>query len=152
MQLEAHQASTQAALSNLKSKLDTIPSGLDTPFQRNTSSTSVRSMSPEDAVSMSPPWRPANGNSSVPPLITGKSVPASPSVSASTFALPSDKKDDSGTREHRGSFDHSRGNWGNRIVLTTYPGQANVDPFPLDWYNPDPHLRGPSTFSPSHRV
>jgi hypothetical protein len=128
--------STQTALSSLKSKLDTIPSGLDAPFQRNPSSTSIRSMSPNDAVSSSPiitasPPKPVNGNAnsghSVASVLTynRSPPPASPSVAASTFSLPSDKKDDSMTGR-RGSFDSTRGNWGNRIVLTTYPGQANV--------------------------
>ncbi|KAJ3290987.1 Uracil-regulated protein 1 [Rhizoclosmatium sp. JEL0117] len=31
----------------------------------------------------------------------------------------------------------------NRIVLTTYPGQAGVTPIPMDWGNPNPHSRGP---------
>lgn len=145
MQLEMHQLSTQTALLNMKAKLDTIPSALDSPFQRNPSSTSIRSMTPSDALSSSPPLagsprtrspphRPPNGNT-----VTGTTpvashltfnkatLPASPSVSVSAFSLPADKKGEAvpGTRE-RGSFEGTKGNWGNRIVLTTYPGQSNV--------------------------
>ncbi|KAJ5675016.1 uncharacterized protein N7477_004950 [Penicillium maclennaniae] len=32
---------------------------------------------------------------------------------------------------------------GERIILTTYPGQSVVDPIPLDWGNADPEERGP---------
>jgi len=126
-------------------------------------------MSPSDALSSSPPLghsppKPSNGNTVYTSIGNfSKVLPTSPSVSVSAFALPADKKDEAttGGRE-RGNFEQTRGNWGNRIVLTTYPGQANVgmtlsfpytritcvdklDPFPLDWGNPDPHLRGPST-------
>ncbi|KAK4996467.1 putative GTP cyclohydrolase [Elasticomyces elasticus] len=31
----------------------------------------------------------------------------------------------------------------SKIILTSYPGQAGVDPLPMDWGNRDPHLRGP---------
>ena len=30
-----------------------------------------------------------------------------------------------------------------RLVLTTYPGQAGIDPLPLNWYAADPKGRGP---------
>ena len=134
LQLEAHQLSTQTALLNLKTKLDTIPSGLDPPFQRNPSSTSIRSMSPSDALSSSPPFgysppKHSNGNTGYTSIGNfSKVLPASPSVSVSAFALPADKKDEATTTggRERGSFEQTRGNWGNRIVLTTYPGQANV--------------------------
>jgi len=93
-------------------------------------------MSPTDALSSSPPLggsppKPSNGN----PAYTSignfsKILPTSPSVSVSAFALPADKKDEATTGRERGSFEQTRGNWGNRIVLTTYPGQANVGPNP----------------------
>lgn len=159
--MESHQLSTQQQFLSLKQKLDTIPSGLDSPFQRNPSSTSIRSMSPGDALSVSPPItssppKPYGTGVNTPITPSGlrfekKPLPPSPSVSVSAFSLPSEKQDG----RERGNFEHTRGNWGNRIVLTTYPGQANVgmsipvlsidlDPFPMDWGNPDPHLRGPS--------
>ena len=118
-------------------------------------------MSPGDALSVSPPITSSppkpygtGGNTPITPSglrFEKKPVPPSPSVSVSAFSLPSEKQDG----RERGNFEHTRGNWGNRIVLTTYPGQANVgmsipvlsidiDPFPMDWGNPDPHLRGPS--------
>lgn len=130
--------STQTALLNLKSKLETIPSGLDSPFQRNPSSTSIRSMSPGDAISRispSPAKQPSNeSNTSTPTTVAtaldpSNNTPNSPSLSVSVFTLPADKKEEGGGSEggrERGSFDQTRGNWGNRIVLTTYPGQANV--------------------------
>ncbi|KAI9346232.1 GTP cyclohydrolase N terminal-domain-containing protein [Obelidium mucronatum] len=31
----------------------------------------------------------------------------------------------------------------SRIVLTTYPGQAGVNPIPVEWGNPNPRIRGP---------
>lgn len=124
-------------------------------------------MTPSDALSASPitnpsPPKPLNGSTTS----TGNTITtalnyhniASPSVSVSTFTLPADKKEEVVSGRERGSFDQTRGNWGNRIVLTTYPGQANVgtnppyvtgltiDPFPFDWGNPDPRLRGPSIF------
>jgi hypothetical protein len=113
-------------------------SGLDTPFQRIPSSASIRSMSPSDALSTSPgsgsPTKHSHSNgghvaSSLSNLTFGKSVvPPSPSVSVSAFSLPADKKEEAVTGRERGSFatEQTRGNWGNRIVLTTYPGQANV--------------------------
>lgn len=33
--------------------------------------------------------------------------------------------------------------WGNRIILTTYPGQSGIDPIPLNWGAADAHVRGP---------
>ena len=52
--------------------------------------------------------------------------PVSPSVSVSGSPLPADKKEEDVSGRERASFDQTRGNWGNRVVLTTYPGQANV--------------------------
>ena len=128
--------STQAALLSLKSKLDTVPSGLDPPFQRNPSSVSIRSMSPSDAIltsqttDSSPPKSLSGGTSSigntVAPGLNINDPVGSPSVSVSAFPLPADKKEEILSDRERGSFDHTRGNWGHRIVLTTYPGQSNV--------------------------
>lgn len=129
----------------MKAKLDTIPSALDDPFQRNPSSTSIRSMSPSDVLSTSPPntssspktyegslAKPYSGATSstgsalATALNSSSPFPATPSVSVSAFTLPADKKEEVVTGRERGSFDQTRGNWGNRIVLTTYPGQSNV--------------------------
>jgi hypothetical protein len=142
VQLASHQSATQQALSEIERRLElaTAPSGggFGHSFPRTMSSSSIRSMSPIDALSSSPPRQvtapklpSANGNSSlsstsVTPLTLHKTAGESGSISA--LSLPSaEKKDDSITSHHRVSFDHqARGNWGNRIVLTTYPGQANV--------------------------
>jgi len=35
----------------------------------------------------------------------------------------------------------------SKIILTSYPGQAGVDPLPMDWGNRDPTLRGPVVVS-----
>lgn len=35
----------------------------------------------------------------------------------------------------------------SKIILTSYPGQAGVDPLPMDWGNKDPTLRGPVVVS-----
>ncbi|KAJ2900197.1 GTP cyclohydrolase II [Zalerion maritima] len=35
----------------------------------------------------------------------------------------------------------------SRIVLTTYPKQIGINPFPMDWGNPDPVKRGPVVVS-----
>jgi GTP cyclohydrolase II len=35
----------------------------------------------------------------------------------------------------------------SKIILTSYPGQAGVDPLPMDWGNRDPNLRGPVAVS-----
>ena len=128
----------------MKARLDTIPSGVDSPLQRNQSSTSIRSMTPSDILSSSPPinngslntrspqQKPLNSSTntgSVASLLTFNNAtsPASPSVSLSAFTSPADKNEEAvpGTKE-TGSFGQTKGNWGNRIVLTTYPGQANV--------------------------
>lgn len=133
--------STQSALINMKTKLDTLPSALDAPFHRQPSSASIRSITPSEAVSPvaspqtnSPQHRPLNGAAPVASLLTfsKQPLPPSPSVSVSAFSLPADKKEEAvpGTKE-RGSFEQTRGNWGNRIVLTTYPGQANVGTLPF---------------------
>jgi hypothetical protein len=34
-----------------------------------------------------------------------------------------------------------------RIILTTYPKQIGINPFPMDWGNPDPAKRGPVVVS-----
>ncbi|KAF7559203.1 hypothetical protein G7046_g4962 [Stylonectria norvegica] len=39
--------------------------------------------------------------------------------------------------------------YGQRIILTTYPGQSVVDPVPLRWGEPDPQNRGPILVSRS---
>ncbi|KAI8848091.1 GTP cyclohydrolase N terminal-domain-containing protein [Chytridium lagenaria] len=33
--------------------------------------------------------------------------------------------------------------YNHRIILTTYPGQVGINPIPLNWGHPDPHIRGP---------
>jgi hypothetical protein len=91
-------------------------------------------MSPTDALSQSPPMtasppKALNGKSGIPTsslTFAKTALPASPSMSVSAFSLPADKKEEVVTGRERGSFEQTRGNWGNRIVLTTYPGQANV--------------------------
>jgi hypothetical protein len=134
--------STQTTLLTLKTKLDSILSGVDTPFRRNPSSTSVRSMSPSDVLSNSPPAtssppRPVSESASTPSTVTtalnfNKSpLPASPDLGVSALTLSTDKKDEVSSAREKGSFEQTRGNWGNRIVLTTYPGQANVGSNPL---------------------
>ena len=35
----------------------------------------------------------------------------------------------------------------SRIILTTYPGQAGIDPLPLHWGHADPQIRGPVVVS-----
>ncbi|OQD73943.1 hypothetical protein PENDEC_c013G05132 [Penicillium decumbens] len=45
-----------------------------------------------------------------------------------------------GTAQTNGKPSHAGG---DRIILTTYPGQSVVDPIPLDWGNGDPEKRGP---------
>ncbi len=35
----------------------------------------------------------------------------------------------------------------SRIILTTYPGQSGINPFPMQWGHPDPMLRGPVVVS-----
>lgn len=93
-------------------------------------------MSPTDALSSSPPLggsppKHSNGNPAYASIGNFSKIhPNSPSVSVSAFALPADKKDEVTTGRERGSFEQTRGNWGNRIVLTTYPGQANVGTYP----------------------
>ena len=126
------------ALLNLKTRLDCLPHAIDSPFQRDASSTSLRSMTPADAVTSSPFIPPANTkaqngastsptNTTISALSLNKSsIPPSPTISASAFPLPEDKKDHAATGRNRGSFEQTKGNWGNRIVLTTYPGQSNV--------------------------
>ena len=37
----------------------------------------------------------------------------------------------------------------SRIILTTYPGQAGIDPIPMNWGHPDLKLRGPVVVSRS---
>ena len=129
----------------MKAKLDTVPSGLDAPFQRNPSSTSIRSMFPSDVLSTSPPnttpsppktyngspLKPYTGSTSTGSTLATSlnsftPLSGSPSVSVSAFTLPADKKEEVVSGKERGSFEQTRGNWGNRIVLTTYPGQSNV--------------------------
>lgn len=35
----------------------------------------------------------------------------------------------------------------SKIILTSYPGQAGVDPLPMDWGHKDPGVRGPVVVS-----
>lgn len=35
----------------------------------------------------------------------------------------------------------------SKIILTSYPGQAGVDPLPMDWGHRDPAVRGPVVVS-----
>ncbi|ORY78249.1 GTP cyclohydrolase II [Protomyces lactucae-debilis] len=41
------------------------------------------------------------------------------------------------------STDKPRDKFSSRVILTTYPGQSNVNPFPLNWGATDPLERGP---------
>lgn len=134
--------STQTTLLTLKSKLDSILSGPDTPFRRNRSSTSVRSMSPVDVLSNSPPAtsytpKPVSEDASTPNTAAGSlnfnksPLAGSPTFGISAPTLSADKADELTSGRERGSFEQTRGNWGNRIVLTTYPGQANVGSNPF---------------------
>lgn len=34
-----------------------------------------------------------------------------------------------------------------KIILTSYPGQSGVDPYPMRWGHPDPAMRGPVVVS-----
>ncbi|KAG9247890.1 GTP cyclohydrolase-like protein II [Calycina marina] len=64
----------------------------------------------------------------------GARVPDSPSLLANKLAQVSHTRTpSSGTS--------------SRIILTTYPGQAGIDPLPMDWGNKDPQKRGPVAVS-----
>jgi hypothetical protein len=149
IQMESYQTSTQKAISSMQAKLE-APS-IETP-KRIRSSSSVRSITPQDALSSSPPGPPAHFSllSSVKKPV----VPENLNVDVETF-VPSSTEEKKDNVSLRSTFEHTKGNWGNRIVLTTYPNQSNVgtfltlillnlDPFPLKWYEPDPLVRGPS--------
>jgi hypothetical protein len=102
--------------------LESVPSGTETPVQRNPSFGNIRSMTPSDVLSTSPPL-PSNGAGAL--VFNKKPVPDSPSSGSSELSgLSPVKKADSSPKLP--AIEQSRGNWGNRIVLTTYPGQANV--------------------------
>lgn len=70
----------------------------------------------------------SNGSSSVPAVssTTSTGSPASPSV-------------DSGRRPSVTTT--------SKIILTSYPGQAGVDPLPVSWGHKDPAIRGPIVVS-----
>lgn len=38
----------------------------------------------------------------------------------------------------------------SKIILTSYPGQAGVDPLPMNWGSKDPIMRGPVVVSRNH--
>lgn len=46
---------------------------------------------------------------------------------------------DSAGKDEKSTLEEEYG----RLVLTTYPGQAGIDPLPLNWYAADPMQRGP---------
>jgi hypothetical protein len=94
-------------------------------------------MTPQDALSSSPPTTispPQATSISLPnsvlsfakkSIIPENIVPVSSSedVDSSLFPSSTEKKGDA---LQRSTFDYTKGNWGSRIVLTTYPGQSNV--------------------------
>lgn len=68
-------------------------------------------------------------------------VPPSPSLPASAFSSSP------GTSS---PLSHARKpSVTSRIILTTYPGQAGINPLPMDWGNKDPQQRGPVVVSRS---
>ncbi|KAK8205302.1 putative GTP cyclohydrolase [Zalaria obscura] len=67
-----------------------------------------------------------------------KPLPTSPSISAMDASIASTSPPPDTTR---------RSSVTSKIILTSYPGQAGVDPLPMDWGNKDPQLRGPVVVS-----
>lgn len=62
--------------------------------------------------------------------IAAVTTPPTPEVSVSPLA-------DAGRRSSTTS----------KIILTSYPGQAGVDPLPMSWGHSDPNMRGPVVVS-----
>lgn len=52
-------------------------------------------------------------------------------------------KDLSGSSQASATSGPRRGSTTSKIILTSYPGQAGVDPLPMEWGASDPKVRGP---------
>ena len=78
------------------------------------------------------------------------SIPQSPTLNAQVLAdtakvSPQQQQRINGTRNSY--LPPSAQKYGSRIVLTTYPGQSNIDPVQMNWGDPDPQKRGPVVVS-----
>jgi GTP cyclohydrolase II len=93
------------------------------------------------------------------PILGSPRIPPSPrghqsrdSVS-SLDGFPSSKDKEAGSNGHSHSTSpppRRPSTTSSKIILTTHPGQAGVDPLPMDWGNSDPMKRGPVVVSRSH--
>ena len=72
-------------------------------------------------------------------------VPASPSSSG--FIHRKESSVDERRKPHGEASPPPRSGATKKITLTTYPGQAGVDPLPMNWGHPDPDVRGPVVVS-----
>ena len=70
---------------------------------------------------------------------TGSSMPIEPSVGSGVA------KPESAPAARRQSLT-------SRIILTTYPGQAGIDPLVMNWGHADPMVRGPVVVSRNPRT
>ncbi|OLL22318.1 Uracil-regulated protein 1, partial [Neolecta irregularis DAH-3] len=126
-------SSIVSAVENLKLQVDSQNSPM---HQRTFSSSSLQSLSPAPTA---PGTIDVNLDTIVAdqPVDTPKKlqvVPISPSSSPGPLSAVPRKL-------------YSSSPWGSRVILTTYPGQSNIDPFPLSWGHLDPLIRGPIVVS-----
>ncbi|KAJ5043150.1 uncharacterized protein L3040_004531 [Drepanopeziza brunnea f. sp. 'multigermtubi'] len=70
-----------------------------------------------------------------------ESVPQSPSLPATHLDAVSNNS------SSRPSHGRKSSATTGRIILTTYPGQSGINPFPMDWGHKDPQQRGPVVVS-----
>ncbi|KIJ46079.1 hypothetical protein M422DRAFT_250509 [Sphaerobolus stellatus SS14] len=100
----------------------------------------------------SPPLQPAASSSipipigdgsftSLPPLRASVSTPSAPSSIAPSPSHTPAKSTEVEAKE----IDKAREKtlYPSRVILTTYPDQTGIKPFPLTWGAPDPAVRGP---------
>lgn len=120
--LETNQSALAATVESLQSRIDTTSSINQLRTQQIPRPSESPSVDPRDL-------RDSNGLSASPP--TRSSIDLGPA------RLPPTNRRQSTT---------------SRIILTTYPGQAGIDPVPLSWGDSDPMKRGPVIVSRSNKT
>lgn len=126
--LQQDHAHLSAAVDTIGAKVDSLSHAPQTPVARPQS---------RDADSGQ------RGSPSIDPLAIPK---AANGVSSGVPTSMSEKINDT-VKDPRSSSPMRRSSVTSRIILTTYPGQAGIDPIPMNWGSANPSERGPVVVS-----
>ena len=130
----------QATLASLKNDYSTLAASVDGINRRVNVLAEVKEI--QDAAVVS--GRSLDGS---PPRGEGNTHTSQPPTADPVDALSADKQISSNTLSPLESINPRRGSLTSRIILTTYPGQAGIEPLPMHWGHANPDIRGPVAVS-----